>query len=131
MYCDDKVYPDLGKSVHHGEGVLHPVGEENVPDVALLGLARALVVIHHAGVVVHVAVPGHNIISHLHIQCLIIVLQSAPEEAGCLLARHVCVGVETWHHHDRGTLHPGERLVSHAPGNIPCKCGSSNCNVLF
>ena len=63
MYCDDKVYPDLRKPVHHGEGVLHPVGEENVPDVALLRLARALVVIHHAGVVVHVTIPGHNIIS--------------------------------------------------------------------
>ena len=63
MYCDDKVYPDLCKPIHHGEGVLDPVGEENVPDVALLRLARALVVIHHAGVVVHVTVPGHNIIS--------------------------------------------------------------------
>ena len=90
MYCDDKVYPDLGESVHHGEGVLHPVGEENVPDVALLRLARALVVVHHAGVVVHVAIPGQNIISSAVndpsvSQLVFTITEKAPTKAFCWL----------------------------------------------
>jgi len=41
------------------EGVLHPVGEGDPLDVPL-GLAGAFVVVHHAGVVVHITISVHR-----------------------------------------------------------------------
>jgi hypothetical protein len=43
------------------QGVLHPAGEGDPLHVAP-GLAGALVVVHHAGVVVHITISAHRVL---------------------------------------------------------------------